>query len=107
MNCINKIITLLILCIFSSGCSTFMKIHPGGEDIVPPPGPKIYQQGFIDGCESGSSGYKSSLKKMYWTWKQNPELAQNRVYYKIWKDAYAYCAVRGMMNSQHGYGNWR
>ena len=57
-----KFILLLMVCFASSGCSNLMRIHPGGEDILPPPGPKIYQQGFMDGCESGSSGYKSSLK---------------------------------------------
>ncbi len=73
----------------------------------PPPGPPEYQKGFTDGCESGYSGYANNFNKLFYTWKQDPELTTNNVYYQMWKDAYAYCAVIGMMVDEHGLGNWR
>ena len=95
-----------------NGCSNLSMFNvgwarPAEFDITPPPGPEIYQQGYKDGCESGFSGYSNSFNKMFWEWKQDPELAQNKVYYQIWKDAYAYCALWGMMADEHGLGNWR
>lgn len=75
--------------------------------MEPPPGPPIYQQGFRDGCESGYSGYSKSFNKMFWRWKQDPELAQNETYYKIWKDAYGYCAQYANASSVHAFGNAR
>lgn len=80
---------------------------PASFSFEPPPGPPIYQQAFKDGCESGFSGYANSFNKMFWTWKQDPELITNNVYYQMWKDAYAYCGVVGMMADEHGFGNWR
>lgn len=111
---LKKFILLIFIAFACSGCGSFFdqngflrQFHPGGTSVKPPPGPAIYQQGFREGCESGYSGYRSSLRKLYWTWKQNPELAQNRVYYQIWKDAYAFCASRGNIDSLHGLGNFR
>lgn len=70
-------------------------------------GPPEYMQGYKDGCESGYSGYANQFNKNFWTWKQDPQLAQEKVYYQIWKDAYSYCAFYGMMADEHGLGNWR
>lgn len=70
-------------------------------------GSEIYRQGYKDGCESGYAGYASSLTKLFHKWVQDPELAQNKVYYQIWKDAYGYCAYYAMMTDEHGLGNWR
>lgn len=81
--------------------------RPASFDMTPPDGPPIYQQAFKDGCESGFSGYADSWNKMFWTWKQDPKLAQDRTYYQMWKDAYSYCALYGMMSIEHGMGNWR
>ncbi len=94
-----------------TGCTEFHFApgwaKPSTVSFEPPPGPEIYQQGFKDGLESGLSGYSNSFNKMFWTWKQDPELAQNKIYYQIWKDAYAYGALVGMMADEHGMGNWR
>lgn len=106
--------TLFVLCalLTLSGCKHFHVdmgwARPASLPINnPPPGPPEYQQGFRDGCESGYSGYANNFNKVFHTWKQDPELAQNPVYYQIWKDAYAYCANYGMMTDEHGWGNWR
>jgi len=93
------------------GCTemhwNFGGTKPTGMSFEPPPGPPEYQQGFRDGIESGYSGYANSFNKMFYTWKQDPVLAQNPVYYQIWKDAYAYGALWGMMADMHGWGNMR
>ena len=92
---------------------TYVHVSPGwarsGDSLMePPPGPPEYQQGFLDGCESGFSGYGNSFNKLFWTWKQDPQLAENNpVYYQIWKDAYTYCANWSMITDEHGLGNWR
>jgi hypothetical protein len=107
--------TLGLLCIISvlSGC-TEMNFHSFGTkpssfmmEMPENAGPEIYRQGYKDGCESGYSGYANSFNKVFYSWRQDPELAQNPVYYQIWKDAYAYCANYGMMVDSHGLGNWR
>ena len=107
----SKLFGLILLTLFLSGCKYMHTdigwAKPASFDMSPPPGPEIYQQGYKDGCESGFSGYSNSFNKMFWTWKQDPQLAKNRVYYQIWKDAYSYCALWGMMADEHGLGNWR
>ncbi len=70
-------------------------------------GPAIYRQGYKEGCESGNSGYGNNFNKMWFTWKQDPNLVLNPVYYQVWKDAYAFCAYQQMQNDEHSLGNWR
>ncbi len=102
---------VILMALLISGCtnmhSDFGWAKPAEFDMEPPPGPPIYQQGYRDGCSSGFSGYANNFNKMFWKWKQDPKLAQDKVYYQIWKDAYAYCALWGMMADEHGLGNWR
>ncbi|MDB2415428.1 hypothetical protein N9W34_06625 [Rickettsiales bacterium] len=103
-------IKLLIILLFLSSCtemhSDFGWARPASLSMEPPDGPPEYQQGFRDGCESGYSGYSNNFNKYFYTWKQDPILAQDPVYYQIWKDAYAYCANYGMMVDLHGMRNW-
>lgn len=102
------IITFVMLL---SGCTNLnFKMawgRPASLTMEPPPGPPIYQQGFKDGCESGYSGYANNFNKLFYTWKQDPQLSKDPVYYKIWKDGYWYCAAYAMMVGSHGHGNWR
>ena len=107
-------ITVIVLMIFM-GLSACTKMHigwsydrmlPANFNFEPPPGPEIYQQGWVDGCGSGFSGYGNLYNKIFNDFKQDPELAQNPVYYQIWKDAYAYCANYAMLIDEHGLGNW-
>jgi hypothetical protein len=111
MSKIHKILLLLIITVHLNAC-TYFHVNPGWAkspelDMTPPPGPAIYQQGFKDGCESGYSGYAFSGQKLFWHWKQDPALTENKVYYQIWKDAYAYCANYAMIETEMGLGNWR
>ncbi len=70
-------------------------------------GPEIYRKGYKEGCESGYSGYGNNFNKFFFTWKQDPKLVLNKMYYQVWKDAYAHCAYMAMINDEHGLGNWR
>jgi hypothetical protein len=70
-------------------------------------GSKLYRQGYKDGCESGWQAYTNTWNKNFFNWKQDPALAQNNVYYQIWKDAYSYCGYYAMISDEHGLGNWR
>lgn len=91
-------ITLLII----TACDP---TKPVSLNITPPAGPPEYQQGFRDGCESGIAAYTSPFYKVFHRAVQDPYLAQNPVYYQIWKDAYAYCRTYSMTTSTHGHGN--
>ncbi len=102
------LISITTLC----GCTYFHAgfgwgIKPPETAFEPPPGPPIYQQGFREGCESGYKGYGSSFNKLFGSWKQDPELVENEMYYRIWKDAYLYCANYAMIQDEHGLGSWR
>lgn len=106
--CMVSLVCLLLLTSCSKFHIEFGGAHPSSLPMKsPPPGPPIYQQGWLDGCESGFSGYANNFDKFWHKFKQDPELAQNSVYYRIWKDAYAYCANYGLMSQEHGWGNWR
>lgn len=106
---------LLVICVVSlqlPGCTFGHSKFKFGTmaasvNAEPPPGPPIYQKGFRDGFESGYSGYGGSFSKLFYTWKQDPKLVDNEMYYRIWKDAYAYGALLGMMTDEHMLGNWR
>jgi hypothetical protein len=106
-----KFLTLAILASQLTACTYFHSsiklVRPPELDMTPPPGPPIYQQGWSDGCQSGFKGYAGGFTKMFYSYKQDPELAENPVYYQIWKDAYMYCANYAMASDEHGLGNVR
>jgi hypothetical protein len=68
---------------------------PASLQSDPPDGPPEYQQGWIDGCESGMAAYTNPLVKSFKAYKlkQDPNLRNNKMYYQVWKDAYLYCAI--------------
>lgn len=81
--------------------------HPASLPMEVDYGSAEYRQGYKDGCKSGWAAYTNSWNKNFFKWEQDPEQAQNRVYYQIWKDAYSYCAYYAMISDEHGLGNWR
>ena len=111
---LRNIIKLLVFCTMLFQLNACNYVHskmkftmPAAVNAEPPPGPPIYQQGFRDGFQSGYSGYAGSFSKMFYKWKQDPELVNNEMYYRVWKDAYSYGALIGMMTDEHALGNWR
>ncbi len=57
-----------------------------GKDYQP-----LYVEGWRHGCESGTSASANQWYKFFYKFQQDAVLAQNRVYYKGWKDAFDYC----------------
>lgn len=53
--------------------------------------PEEYTKGWDDGCKTGLSTMVHGYYKSFYAYKQDPELANNAMYYKAWKDAYTYC----------------
>lgn len=106
-----KLVTIILIASQLSACkyyhSSIQWVRPPELDMTPPPGPKIYQQGWTDGCTSGFKGYGASFTKMFYKFQQDPELVQNPLYYQIWKDAYMYCSNYAMASDMHGLGNIR
>ena len=108
---LNRFVIIMVM-LMLIGCgknfhSDFGWAKPASLQMKLDVGSEKYRQGYADGCESGYSGYSSSFNKMFYTWKQDPQLTPDPVYYQIWKDAYSYCAFYGMIMEEHGLGNWR
>lgn len=90
--CLCVILPLLL----ATGCGgmhmDFNFAKPSSLKMKPPPGPPEYQKGWVEGCNSGWKAYTNTFNKVFGKFEQDPILAQNDVYYQVWKDAYAYCA---------------
>ncbi len=85
-----------MLCVACTGKDGTLDLRkPYTLDLTPPLGPYEYEQGWTDGCESGSNAYTHDFYKgiKAFKFKQDPELRDNRMYYQAWKDAFLYCAI--------------
>jgi hypothetical protein len=67
---------------------------PSSFEMKPPDGPEHYVQGWRDGCESGVASTNQLVKPQFqsYFYRMHPGLAQNPIYYRVWRDAYDYCA---------------
>lgn len=67
---------------------------PASLELKPPQGPPKYQKGWMDGCESGLSSTNELVKPQFrsYTYTLDPMLSQDVMYYRVWQDAYDYCA---------------
>jgi len=88
-----KLILIIIMVASLASCRAgppWMKWRFDG----PPPGKEytpLYVEGWKDGCETGTAVSATSFYKFFHNFKQDAIKAQNRVYYKGWKDAYDFC----------------
>lgn len=60
----------------------------------PPPGkeyPALYVEGWQDGCHTGAATAANHYYRFFYTYKQDPYKAQNKIYYRGWKDSFDYC----------------
>ncbi len=60
----------------------------------PPPGQEytpLYVEGWKDGCATGTHASSNHWYAQFGGFKQDPIKAQNRIYYKGWKDSFDYC----------------
>lgn len=92
-------ITLLALSALSACGTSYSRVgvsqlwKPRLASIPPAPtqGPPEYQQGWQDGCESGLATYGNMRYKAVYQFKQDGVLANNPVYYTVWRQAYTFC----------------
>lgn len=84
-------ITLVMLSACSAGPPWAQWIYDGPPDVPGVTYPPLYVKGWQDGCESGASASANHWYKFQHEFRQDWRLAQNRVYYKGWKDAFDYC----------------
>jgi len=87
---------LLIVCLCLTSLSACRAGPPWKQWMFngPPPGREytpLYAEGWRHGCESGASATTNHWYKFHYKFSQDPIKAQNRVYYKGWKDAFDYC----------------
>ena len=112
MNLGRILVVIILVALGLSGCASkdgrFYPwwAKPPSLDFTPPPGPPEFQQGFRDGCESGFKGYSQHYNKIWWKFRQDPDLRNNPVYYKIWKDAYSHCAAFANSIADQGIGHY-
>lgn len=105
-----KYCVIILVMLMVSGCTSAGHMSwtkAAGADYTPPPGPPEYQQGFLDGCETGRSAYANHFYKMFLQSKQDEKLAGNPMYYQVWQDAYLYCWFQQETTGSHGWGNFR
>jgi hypothetical protein len=62
-----------------------------------------YLKGWDDGCKTGLSTMVSGYYKSFYSFKQDPYMVSNPVYYKSWKDAYTYCRQYSFRYSWDGF----
>ena len=93
-----KRIILIFLFISLTACNSHRGIidftKPPSLNTVPPKGPAVYQQGWIDGCGSGLSASveKAQMLLKTYKYKYDPRLRYNRLYEQAWHYAYKHCA---------------
>ncbi len=91
--CLLFITLILVSCTGRDGEFDLRK--PYSLDFTPPEGPYEYEEGWSDGCESGSQAYSNNFYKLTKAFelRLDPELRTNKMYYQAWKDAFLYCAI--------------
>ena len=92
---LKTIILLCVLVLVANACTPvppwqrwMLKGPPPREGITYPP---KYVEGWQHGCETGISATANQWYKMTHKFRQDPILAQDRTYYRGWKDAFDYC----------------
>lgn len=91
-----RIIAILLLIMLTS-CragppwQAWMYDGPPGAKKNPNKYHPTYVEGWQDGCHTGVSMTTNHWYKFFYTFKQDAIKAQNRIYYKGWKDAFDYC----------------
>lgn len=86
---------IVVLVIALSGCRAgapwqawMYEGPPKQEGVEYPP---LYVEGWKDGCETGVASTTNHYYKFFYDWRQDAQLAQNKVYYQGWRDAFDYC----------------
>ena len=97
-----KLSVIIFAALISQGCEQLditKTGHPSQRWMFEGPPPrtdgkeynKLYVEGWIHGCETGTSANSNAWYKFFYKFRQDPYKAQNPKYYKGWKDAFSYC----------------
>ena len=77
---------------------------------VTPSGPREYQLGWQDGCDTGVSAEGGLQYKLLYGFKKRPEMSNNELYKQAWNEGFTYCrfSVAASANAQKSeyWGNW-
>lgn len=91
-----RLIVIIMLVALTTACSmgSSGSARPTLPPFMPGPpkgGPPEFQEGWLDGCESGVASHGADIYRSTFKFKQNPSLIMNPIYYKAWKDAQNFC----------------
>lgn len=90
-----KLIFIFSIFIIFSGCTYKPKVgSPFMQDLMNqgPDGPIEFREGWRDGCETGISATSNAFQRHFYSFTQDPDKAQDRVYYTGWKTAFWLCS---------------
>ena len=65
--------------------------RPSSLFYVTPSGPREYQLGWQDGCDTGLSAHGTFLYKIMYGFKKRPEFGNNELYKTAWNEGFSYC----------------
>lgn len=87
---IRKLVAVVVV-LSMSACSA---ARPNARLLgqVPKSAPANYQQGWIDGCETGMAATGGPIYQVAYQNKINPQLVENTQYFRGWNEAKTYCA---------------
>ncbi len=83
---------LIIVSFFAISACSYARPNARILRQVPSGAPENYQQGWIDGCESGMAIVGNSLYKVTYHNKISQQLVDSIQYYRGWNEAKTYCA---------------
>jgi hypothetical protein len=86
------IIAIMVLLV---GCTYKPKVgSPFMQELMSqgPDGPIEFKEGWRDGCETGVSVTSNVFQRHFYSFKQDPDKAQDRKYYTGWKTAFWLCS---------------
>lgn len=83
----------IILALALSSCSAYGPKPFVIEEVTPDIAQNSpdFQQGWMDGCESGKAVFSNAFYKMFYGYKRNPEKVGNQSYETAWYAGYNYC----------------
>lgn len=75
----------LVAVLAFSGC------RPLSLQFIEPEGPREYQLGWQDGCDTGLSADDAYFYKAMYGFKKRPEMGANDLYKQGWNEGFTYC----------------
>lgn len=74
-----------------TACGGWNGYHSVSLDMTPPEGPPVFQQAWLDGCQTAIAANTNDFYKLFARIKQDPNLMQEELYRRVWQDSYNYC----------------